>query len=224
MDSVKRNIDVVDSKFLSGRSNIFVVSTILVFIFIVFRTACVSYYAYITFRTIDNWIHGYGLTWNPYERVQVYTHPLWMLLVSAFYFLTREMYYTSVFASIVVSSSAVALFAFGIARTKVLACLGVFMLAFSRAFVDYSTSGLENPLTHLILGLFLFVYFKSEPSFRAMFLLSLIGGLGMLNRLDTSLLFMPVILQSGFAMPRFCLLYTSPSPRDGLLSRMPSSA
>jgi arabinofuranosyltransferase len=35
-----------------------------------------------------------------------------------------------------------------------------------------------------------------------MFLLSLIGGLGMLNRLDTSLLFMPVILQSGFAMPR----------------------
>ena len=24
--------------------------------------------------------------------------------------------------------------------------------------------------------------------------------------------------------PYFCLLYTSPSPRDGLLSRMPSSA
>ena len=26
------------------------------------------------------------------------------------------------------------------------------------------------------------------------------------------------------ALPAFCLLYTSPSPRDGLLSRMPSSA
>ena len=25
-------------------------------------------------------------------------------------------------------------------------------------------------------------------------------------------------------LPGFCLLYTSPSPRDGLLSRMPSSA
>ena len=25
-------------------------------------------------------------------------------------------------------------------------------------------------------------------------------------------------------IPDFCLLYTSPSPRDGLLSRMPSSA
>ena len=26
------------------------------------------------------------------------------------------------------------------------------------------------------------------------------------------------------ALPQICLLYTSPSPRDGLLSRMPSSA
>ena len=29
---------------------------------------------------------------------------------------------------------------------------------------------------------------------------------------------------SGTALNRSCLLYTSPSPRDGLLSRMPSSA
>ena len=28
----------------------------------------------------------------------------------------------------------------------------------------------------------------------------------------------------GWQPPQFCLLYTSPSPRDGLLSRMPSSA
>ena len=27
-----------------------------------------------------------------------------------------------------------------------------------------------------------------------------------------------------FLVPKGCLLYTSPSPRDGLLSRMPSSA
>ena len=28
----------------------------------------------------------------------------------------------------------------------------------------------------------------------------------------------------GETIPTLCLLYTSPSPRDGLLSRMPSSA
>ena len=35
-----------------------------------------------------------------------------------------------------------------------------------------------------------------------------------------------VLGEDGSVQPRFvrCLLYTSPSPRDGLLSRMPSSA
>ena len=40
-----------------------------------------------------------------------------------------------------------------------------------------------------------------------------------------------VVIWSGFIitlsyveLPMICLLYTSPSPRDGLLSRMPSSA
>ena len=33
-----------------------------------------------------------------------------------------------------------------------------------------------------------------------------------------------VFLSLNILMPKICLLYTSPSPRDGLLSRMPSSA
>ena len=35
---------------------------------------------------------------------------------------------------------------------------------------------------------------------------------------------MSFIAKSAFPLFLFCLLYTSPSPRDGLLSRMPSSA
>ena len=37
----------------------------------------------------------------------------------------------------------------------------------------------------------------------------------------------PIMLLAGFVTPwpyNYCLLYTSPSPRDGVLSRMPSSA
>ena len=209
MQSVKRNIAAPVLIFLFNRSNIFVVSAVFIFILVVFRTAWISDDAYITFRTIDNWVHGYGLTWNVYERVQVYTHPLWMLLISSFYFVTREMYYTSIVASIVISSSAVALFAFGIAKTKTLACLGILLLLFSKAFIDYSTSGLENPLTHLILGVFFYVYLRKGSGYKSLLLLSVIGGLGILNRLDTSLIFMPVILHSLFLMHSSCLLYTS---------------
>ena len=92
MHLVKRNIDAVNSKFLSRRSDIFALFAVFIFTLIVVKTAWVSDDAYITFRTIDNWIHGYGLTWNAYERVQVYTHPLWMLLISAFYSVTPVSY------------------------------------------------------------------------------------------------------------------------------------
>ena len=52
--------------------------------------------------------------------------------------------------------------------------------------------------------------------------LSVARKVGLRNRTNT-------ILQTCFfaisgVLPKDCLLYTSPSPRDGLLSRMPSSA
>ena len=41
--------------------------------------------AYITFRVVDNLPGGFGLRWNTFERVQAYTNPLWMLLVTPLY-------------------------------------------------------------------------------------------------------------------------------------------
>ena len=38
--------------------------------------------AHMTFRSVWNFVHGYGLTYNPDERVQAYTHPLWMFAIS----------------------------------------------------------------------------------------------------------------------------------------------
>ena len=47
------------------------------------RTAWLSDDAYITFRTVDNALNGYGLRWNVADRVQSYTHPLWMFVMTA---------------------------------------------------------------------------------------------------------------------------------------------
>ena len=54
----------------------------LVLAIAVVKDAWLSDDSFITLRTIDNVWHGYGLRWNPIERVQTYTHPLWMLLLS----------------------------------------------------------------------------------------------------------------------------------------------
>ena len=70
-------------------------AAVLLYGVVILRTAWLSEDAFITFRTVDNFIHGFGLTWNVSERVQAYTHPLWMLLLSIAYFLTREIYYTA---------------------------------------------------------------------------------------------------------------------------------
>lgn len=171
-----------------------VILMLVLFLVIILRRAWVSDDAYITFRTVDNLVNGYRLTWNTAERVQAYTHPLWMFLVSIFYFITREIHITSIVLSLVVSLAAVGLFAAGLAKSSAGAVVGVLILGLSNAYVDYSTSGLENPLTHLLLVLFFLVFFSGQPTNRRLFLLSALASLGMVNRLDTALLyFFPLV-------------------------------
>ena len=47
------------------------------FAVVLVRTAWVSDDAYITFRTVDNFLAGYGLRWNVGERVQTLGSRAW---------------------------------------------------------------------------------------------------------------------------------------------------
>jgi arabinofuranosyltransferase len=109
--------------------------------------------AYITFRVVWNFIHGYGLTFNPDERVQAYTHPLWMLVLAAAHGVTREFFFTATVLSWAFSIAAVAVLVRW-ARTLPRAALLVAWLVSSKAFIDYTSSGLEYPLSYLLLALF----------------------------------------------------------------------
>ncbi len=150
--------------------------------------------AYFSFRTVDNFVNGYGLTWNIQERVQGYTHPLWVLLLSAVYFFTREIYLTTIFVSLALTLLAAWLLVFRIAARpwQGLAALG--LLALSTAFMDYTTSGLENPLTHLLLAVFLWLFLRAAGHPRQLFWLCLVAALAAVNRLDTGLLYAPALL------------------------------
>ena len=72
--------------------------------------------AYITFRTVDNFIHNYGPTWNVDERVQAYTHPLWMFVISASAMVTGEVFFTSIAVSLICTLAAVVVVASPITR------------------------------------------------------------------------------------------------------------
>lgn len=145
--------------------------------------------AFITYRTADNFLNGYGLTWNTTERVQAFTNPLWLFAVSCFYFISGEIYYTAILLSAAISVLAVWLVL--PAADGRAALLGGLLCACSKAFVDYSTSGLENPLTHLLLALFIRNYL-ARP--QALFSLALLAGLAALNRMDTVLFYLPTLV------------------------------
>ena len=66
------------------------VAAALAVTFVCVRSAWVCDDAFITMRTVDNLVHGYGPRWNPAERVQTFTHPLWAMLLVPFYAVTRE--------------------------------------------------------------------------------------------------------------------------------------
>lgn len=131
------------------------VSLLTVFLLVVLiRTAWLSDDAYITLRTVDNFVNGRGLTWNPGVRVQAYTHPLWMFALSILYFVTREAYYTTIVLGMSLSLFTLLLFTFRLAVTLRAVLFGGVALILSSSYITYSTSGLENPLTNLLLVVF----------------------------------------------------------------------
>ena len=179
-----------------------------VFASLLVRTAWMCDDAYISFRVADNLVHGYGLRWNVAERVQAFSNPLWTLTIATLYFFTRDVYYTGLVVSLALSLAAAWLLAFRVAATRHHALLALVLLSLSKAFVDYSTSGLENPLTHLLLVAFFVVYFRDGPGARDLLRLSMLASLAALNRLDALVLVGPPLLARVVGVPPLRALKT----------------
>jgi len=160
------------------------------------RTAWLCDDAYITYRTIDNLQAGHGLTWNVGERVQPHTHPLWMLLLAFTTWITGELYGTVIGVGITLTLVAVAFtirtVGFGWGGVTTLA-----VLCFSRSFIDFSTGGLEDPLSHCLLAVFLWLTFRPAEDLHEksrVTALALVVGLALTTRMDTLLFYLPALL------------------------------
>jgi arabinofuranosyltransferase len=188
-----------------GSSLAVLAALVVLFAVVVVRTAWLSEDAYFTFRSVENWVYGYGARWNVNERVQAYTHPLWFALLSALFFVTREMAVTGFALGFLCTAGTVYVLVrrvggaswVGGARPSVALALGC--LIASKAFTDYSTSGLENPLSHLLLLLFFAQFWADEDpdpvrAERSLAWTCLFGGLLVCNRLDLGLILAPALV------------------------------
>ena len=178
----------------AGRSKAPVVM-LLFFGLIVLTNAWVMDDAYIIARTADNLVNGYGLRWNVSERVQTFTCPLWTLLFTGGYALLPNAYAVAVGLNWLASVAAVAVVAFFRPVSWPVRVGAVLALTLSKAFVDYSTSGLESPLTHLLLAGVLALYLPDhEKTDRRLLAIGALCALLLTNRLDMALLVAPLVL------------------------------
>ncbi|MCE5229854.1 hypothetical protein LLG95_09690 [bacterium] len=163
-------------------------------VFLIVRRAWVSDDAYITLRTIANFLTGHGLVYNPGERVQAYTHPLWLIVLTISTVITWEFFYTPIVVSVALAVSTLIVLARRVAVSSGGALLAFGLLALSKSFIEYSTSGLENVLSFFLLAWFYAEFFDDRPTADRIPRLALIATLGVLNRLDNVLLFGPPML------------------------------
>lgn len=137
---------------------------VLILFYTVLRTAWFSDDAMITVKSVLNLLHGYGPVYNIGERVQAYTHPLWFFLISLFTFLTGHILFVLYALSFVLTFffALYVLGRFSISAGNSLIC-GLLLIS-SQAYIDFATSGLENPLSNAIV-LLLFALISKKESY-----------------------------------------------------------
>ena len=195
----------MDNKRPSGElssATVLKVVGLVVCALVLVRHAWVSDDAFITLRTVRNLLEGDGLRWNLHERVQGYTHPLWMFLLALFYAFIPDPMVSTLLLSLGLSMATLYVVAFRMRLSTPAALLALAILISSKSFVDYSTSGLENPLTHFLFAILLTQSLRGTTpdgdnviAPRSMALrVALLAGLLALNRLDTVVLAIPFLL------------------------------
>lgn len=168
-------------------------------IFIFLKNAWVSEDAYILFRSIEQFMAGNGPVWNPHERVQVFTSPLWYFVLIFIRLFSRDPYLNVIITSFILWLSSIVVLK-KIFKNNNILLISILLLSGSSAFFDFTSSGLENGLAYLLISLYFLNYTgffgygstdkKVKPGSRMKFTL-LLAGLILCVRHDLALLILP---------------------------------
>jgi arabinofuranosyltransferase len=174
--------------------NIALVVILCIFLVELVRTAWISDDAGITLRTVINFLNGYGPRFNVDERVQGYTHPLWFLLLSGVGYIGGNVYYATFFISIFISVLTLWVVIFKIPTRLSGGIVAGLILILSKSYVDYSTSGLENPLSHLLIVILVLAASNLFADYKIkIFTFFISSGFLYLTRADLVLLIAPLV-------------------------------
>ena len=116
--------------------------------------------AYISFRYVERWVQGLGLTFNPGERVEGFSNPLWVGVLAAARWLLPSVEIADVARGLGFAAAIVTLVSMvatvkrsNPGRESLAATYAAVILAFTPGFHVYATAGLETPLLGLLVTL-----------------------------------------------------------------------
>lgn len=171
----------------------------IAFLLVVLKNAWVCDDAYIVFRSLEQLFAGNGPVWNPHERVQAFTSPLWYWVLSIPRVVSHDVYLNAILVSLLFGVFTLLVIRRAL-RDDTALLIGVILLACCNGFFDFTTSGLENPLAYLLIAVYLLYYIQSceRGADRAASLprLALSFGLVVVTRHDLSLLLLPSFVQA----------------------------
>lgn len=195
------------------RKNRGLILCMLVFFVAMFCLGWLADDAYHGLRMTDNFRKGYGFVYNPGERVNAATNPLFMIVVTLLSLFTRTLYWPMMTTCLICSSVA-AFVAFRQCRSTVTMVVALGCMLACNCFMTYTTSGLENSMLFMLFGLLMLVFFSRDAyGTRELCLLSLLSSLIILCRMDNALLAAPILLyglikrKKGVGIIKALLLY-----------------
>ncbi len=138
------------------------------YVLLCLRDAWIADDAYITLRSARNWVEHFEPNFNLGIRAQAFTSEAWHAVLAVVYGVIPHGYLALLGASLAVATATTALLLWRvIPRDRGIApivLLGSLLLS-SRSYVDYSTSGMENALLHLmVVVLYLFWAQPHDPN------------------------------------------------------------
>ncbi|MEK9685478.1 MAG: hypothetical protein VW226_13085 [Rhodospirillaceae bacterium] len=149
--------------------------------------------ALIAFRTIDNFVNRNGLRFNLGERVAVFTNPAWVFILSLGYWISGQLFLATTALSLLITLTFVAfLLKISVSHQNRVV---VFLMLLSPTMLFYASSGMENPLSHLLIVGFLYCFYNLRDSRQCKtIVISLLASLIYLARPDAILITAPFLL------------------------------
>src|ERR1700733_1779087 len=130
----------------------------------ILRTAWISDASVNTLRSAVNFVHGAGPVVYPSDRVLSFVHPLWFLLIAAGTLIAGNAFAATFVLSIALSLATIWILIGRVASSFWAGMLAGTILLLSKAYIDYSSSGLETPLAHFLLIVGVLLGLKSFDS------------------------------------------------------------